>query len=258
MRTISKIHPDFLQMTDFIMGIPIVFDYMDGKIFENRNILKVQVVSNKVIVIKSYGKIYFFNKLMYRFFRKSKGERAYEFASYLIKHGINTPQPIAFLNVQSKFLCERGFFVSEYINFKPISTVREMASDQWKTVLSGLANFIVQMHANRFLHLDCSASNLLFNLTDGTYSFSVLDINRSRITHVSPANGIKSLRKFGLPLLQMTFLIEEYALRRGIDTNKGLQYFFGYRYRHELRGRRKKWLKNSRNVFLELLTAKPL
>ena len=69
-----------------------------GVIFGNgkRNTIKLFELEGKTINVKSFKVPSFYNKVVYKFFRKSKARRSYEYANRLLKYGIGTPQPIAF------------------------------------------------------------------------------------------------------------------------------------------------------------------
>lgn len=70
-----------------------------GQLFGNgqRNVIKIFDVEGVAINIKSFKIPNSINKVAYRYFRKSKARRSYEYATILLEKGIGTPQPMAFL-----------------------------------------------------------------------------------------------------------------------------------------------------------------
>ncbi len=61
-----------------------------------RNKIKLFELEGKTINIKSFKIPHLINKIAYKYFRKSKARRSYEYANRLIENGIGTPQPIAY------------------------------------------------------------------------------------------------------------------------------------------------------------------
>ena len=65
----------------------------DGK----RNKIKLFELEGKTINIKSFKIPNLINKIAYKYFRKSKARRSFEFANHLLDNGLGTPKPTAYL-----------------------------------------------------------------------------------------------------------------------------------------------------------------
>ena len=94
---LTQYHPNFikhkLQIENFISNFASSGkDFVIGK----RNSIKLFELGNEIISVKSFKKPNIMNKIAYRYFRKSKARRSFEYASKLIELHIGTPQPIAF------------------------------------------------------------------------------------------------------------------------------------------------------------------
>ena len=61
-----------------------------------RNTIKLFDLDGEQINIKSFKVPNFINQVVYNFFRKSKAQRSFEYATKLLNLGIGTPTPIAF------------------------------------------------------------------------------------------------------------------------------------------------------------------
>lgn len=70
-------------------------DFIVGK----RNAIKLFEFQGKTLNIKSFRIPNLVNKIAYKYFRKSKASRSFEYANRLISNGIGTPLPIAFLKI---------------------------------------------------------------------------------------------------------------------------------------------------------------
>ena len=75
----------------------------DGK----RNKIKLFDLERTQINIKSFKVPNLINTIAYKYFRKSKARRSFEFANILLENKIGTPQPIAYFE-NSNFLGLKG------------------------------------------------------------------------------------------------------------------------------------------------------
>ena len=93
-----KVNPSFENGTSSILDKIKMFN-SSGELFGNgdRNKIKLFDLDGKTINIKSFKIPNIVNKIAYRYFRKSKARRSFEYATILLEKGIGTPQPIAFL-----------------------------------------------------------------------------------------------------------------------------------------------------------------
>ena len=100
-----RIHQDFKNLTQNL--ILLVDNFKDqGKDFVigTRNIIKEFEVEGNKVVVKSFKVPNVLNKVIYRYFRKSKAKRSYEYAIKLQEKGIGTPQPYAYFENHDFFI----------------------------------------------------------------------------------------------------------------------------------------------------------
>ncbi|MBV1922728.1 MAG: Kdo domain containing protein, partial [Flavobacteriaceae bacterium] len=102
------------------------FDAIEGG-FGSRNFIKNITVGGINLNIKSFKIPNLVNKIAYKFFRKSKARRSFEYGNKLISLGINTPKPIAYFEYTSLFTFQKSFYVSEQYNNE--LTYRELIND---------------------------------------------------------------------------------------------------------------------------------
>src|SRR6187402_3225936 len=88
-----------------------------GELFGNgdRNIIKLFDLDGKTVNIKSFKIPNLINKVAYRYFRKSKARRSYEYATILLEKGIGTPQPMAFLENFNIVGLRDSYYASEHL-----------------------------------------------------------------------------------------------------------------------------------------------
>jgi len=154
----------------------------DGQVFGNqkRNTIKLFKLNDKLLNIKSFKIPNLINQIVYRFFRKSKAQRSFEYATKLLEYGIGTPQPIAYFECTGSFLFKKSFYVSEHLNCD--LTYRELIHDfnypDHETILRAFTRFTFELHENGINFLDHSPGNTLIKKTEQGYKFFLVDLNR--------------------------------------------------------------------------------
>ena len=149
----------------------------DGK----RNKIKLFNLDGKTINIKSFKVPNLINQVAYKFFRKSKARRSYEFANILLEYGIGTPQPIAFAEDFSFFGLQKSFYISEHLQSE--LTFRELVEipgfPDHDNILRQFVRFSFRLHENGIEFLDHSPGNTLIKKAgEGLYEFFLVDLNR--------------------------------------------------------------------------------
>src|SRR4051812_46092901 len=111
-----KVNSIFTQETTSILNTINSFNN-EGILFGNgqRNIIKLFTLNDKTINIKSFKIPNLINKVAYKYFRKSKAKRSFEYATILLSKGIGTPQPVAFLENFNLLGLKDSYYVSEHL-----------------------------------------------------------------------------------------------------------------------------------------------
>jgi hypothetical protein len=154
-----------------------------GKLFGDgkRNIIKLFELDGITINIKSFKVPSLINMIAYKYFRKSKARRSFEFANILFEKGIGTPQPIAFLENHSWIGLKDSYYVSEHLQCD--LTYRELVEipdyPDHETILRQFTRFSFSLHQKGIEFKDHSPGNTLIKKTaDGNYDFFLVDLNR--------------------------------------------------------------------------------
>ena len=153
-----------------------------GTIFAagKRNTIKTFVYNSETINVKSFKVPDFFNKIIYRFFRKSKAKRSYEFATILLQHNIGTPRPIAYLENFNWLGLTTSYYVCAHI--EDVITFREIIHDDFypdrDTIIAEFSIFCYLLHQSGIEFLDHSPGNTLIKKEGDHYSFYLVDLNR--------------------------------------------------------------------------------
>lgn len=177
-----KVNPIFKNNTDSILGSIKGFNNT-GILFGNgdRNRIKLFELNEKTINIKSFKIPNIVNKIAYKYFRKSKAKRSFEYATILLEKGIGTPEPIAFLENFSFIGLKDSYYVSEHLVTE--LTYRELVEiadyPDHDTILRQFSKFCFDLHEKGVEFLDHSPGNTLIKkIDDNKYAFFLVDLNR--------------------------------------------------------------------------------
>lgn len=243
-----KINPIFADETASILAIIKAFN-TSGTIFGNgqRNIIKLFEFNHKTINIKSFKIPNLINKVAYKYFRKSKARRSFEYATILLEKGIGTPQPIAFLENFNWFGLRDSYYVSEHLVTE--LTYRELVEipdyPDHDNILRQFTRFSFNLHEKGIEFLDHSPGNTLIKkITEDTYDFFLVDLNRMEFHEtMSFEMRMKNLCRL-TPVKEMVAVMSnEYARLYGESEQKTFDTLWKYTADFQEQFYRKKRLK---------------
>jgi len=155
----------------------------DGVLFGDgqRNKIKLFELERKTINIKSFKIPHLINKIAYKYFRKSKARRSFEYATTLLEKGIGTPQPIAYFENYDAVGLKDSYYVSEHLHTD--LTFRELVEipdfPDHNNILRQFTQFSFDLHKKGIEFLDHSPGNTLIKKNAvGNYDFFLVDLNR--------------------------------------------------------------------------------
>ncbi|MCD0466452.1 Kdo domain containing protein [Flavobacterium sp. ENC] len=243
-----KINPIFADETASILAIIKAFN-TSGTIFGNgqRNIIKLFEFNHKTINIKSFKIPNVINKVAYKYFRKSKARRSFEYATILLEKGIGTPQPIAFLENFNWLGLRDSYYVSEHLVTE--LTYRELVEipdyPDHENILRQFTRFSFGLHEKGIEFLDHSPGNTLIKkITEDTYDFFLVDLNRMEFHEtMSFEMRMKNLCRL-TPVKEMVAVMSnEYARLYGESEQKTFDTLWKYTADFQEQFYRKKRLK---------------
>lgn len=177
-----KIHPHFSNKQSSLLNMLENFT-TSGELFGDgqRNQIKLFDLEGKTVNIKSFKVPHFINKIAYRYFRKSKARRSFEYANRLLELGVGTPQPIAYFENYNFIGLEKSFYISEHLSCD--LTYRELVEipdyPDRDNILRQFTRFSFGLHEKGIEFLDHSPGNTLIKKKDGgNYEFFLVDLNR--------------------------------------------------------------------------------
>jgi hypothetical protein len=157
----------------------------DGK----RNIIKLFELGGVTMNVKSFKIPNLINKIAYKYFRKSKARRSFEYATLLLEKGIGTPQPIAYLENYNWMGLKDSYYASEHLQCD--LTYRELVEipdyPDHENILRQFTQFSYLLHQKGIEFKDHSPGNTLIKKrTEGQYDFFLVDLNRMEFHNSMP------------------------------------------------------------------------
>ena len=180
-----------------------------------RNKIKLFEVDGVIYNIKSFKIPHFINKLVYKYFRKSKARRSFEYATILLEKGIGTPQPIAFLENFTILGLRDSYYVSEHLDsdltFRELVEIPDFPDHE--KILRQFTKFCFDLHENGIEFLDHSPGNTLIKRNnDGNYSFYLVDLNRMNFHQTIDFDlRMKNMSRLTSKKKMIEIISEEYA-----------------------------------------------
>ena len=219
------INPDFLYLESFLQNIADNFGTV-GKHFGDGTRNKIRLVEKDGLVIntKSFKIPNLINKIVYRYFRKSKAKRSFEYANYLIKNNIGTPKPIAYFENYSALGLRDSYYMSEHL-VTPL-TFRELVTKpdypDHDTILRQFTRFSFNLHEKGIEFVDHSPGNTLIQKdSEGQYSFYLVDLNRMNFHDtMSFELRMKNLSRLTPKKEMIQVMSNEYAKVSGLPEDK--------------------------------------
>ena len=210
------LNPSYCQLRNFVQKLPISFPTLGDCIYKARNELRKFSYEGQWYVVKNYKVPLFINRIAYTFFRPSKASRAYEYALKLRSMGIETPAPVAYIELKSGGLLQHSFFVSENCSYPRM--MREFEE-------GGIAG--------REDILEAFAA----------FTFSIIDLNRMRFIPMTPKMCLANFNRFCRDESVVRYVVGVYARLRGWDEVTSIE--------EALRAHREFWVKIERKETLK-------
>lgn len=238
------VHDKYEELRPFICSIPERFDKEGKVLYDGRNIIKSYLINGLQVIVKKYKNPFFFQRIIYTWFKASKAHRAYDYAQKFRERGINTPQEIAYIELKERGLFQKSYFVSLACNDSSLEIDVDNVEERHLKLLDALAVELVKMHSQGVFHGDLNLSNILYRHTlKDTYCFTFIDINRSYFGRSTFQRCMKNLMRLTHRTDIFGYIVRHYAKCRGWNETRCLMYAFLKLYKFERSRRLKKRLK---------------
>ena len=241
-------NPKFSNLSDILNEIFVNFNFK-GKILVNgqRNAIKLFEVEGITLNIKSFKKPNLINKIVYRYFRKSKARRSFEFASKLMEMQIGTPQPVAFFENYDFVGLKESYYACEHLEnvFEFREIVQNETFENRDFIIRKFTQFTFEMHEKGIEFLDHSPGNTLIRKNnDVSYSFFLVDLNRMQFHEtIDFKTRMKNLSKITHKKDMIAVMSNEYAKLSGENETLVFETLWKFTSDFQFRFHRKKNIK---------------
>jgi hypothetical protein len=180
---------------------------------EKRNSIKLFELETHTVNIKSFKIPNIFNKIAYKFLRKSKAQRSFEYAKKLLDLDIGTPHPIAYYEFSNGLLFGKSYYISEHIDYDLTyrELIRDLSYPDHENILRTFTKFTFKLHENNVFFLDHSPGNTLIKKEGNDYQFYLVDLNRMQFKALSFEERIKNFERLSKHESMVKVMSEEYA-----------------------------------------------
>ena len=168
------------------------------------------------------------NKLK-SFFLPGKALKAWRGSVALMKKGIQTPPPVAYLEKRKGIFLERSFFLAERV--AGVEEIRflfpKFSPPELRELLISLGRYISLCHKKGILHRDLSDGNILVSKEkEGEFRFYLIDTNRVKLKkRIGLLKRLKNLIRLGVPGEFQRYFLEQYLG----TTRVGIFFWFRFK-----------------------------
>lgn len=214
-KQVVQFHPEYKSKISKILGFISNFDKEGKNVLKgNRNNIKSFELNKENINIKSFKKPNGFNAFVYKFIRKSKAKRSYEYAQKLIESDILTPLPIAYIEEFSSIGLQRSYYVSQHIDydFEFRDLIHQTKFPDRANILQQFTEFTFKLHENNINFFDHSPGNtLIVKKQNQQYDFYLIDLNRMNYEPMDFGKRMHNFRRLWLSKTMVKIIADHYS-----------------------------------------------
>ncbi len=199
---------------DLVRHVKTYFNQEENHtIYDKRNVIKVVHFEGKRYVVKSFKTPHLLNQIVYRFFRDSKAKRSFINSMKLKQLGIDTPEPVGYIEFPTLLRFRESFYISKFFDFdfEIRAVLKDKAFEERETILKKFIEYTYRLHQKKVYHLDYSPGNILVKKVDGVYRFSIIDVNRMAFMELDDTLRMQNLSKLTNDREDNLFMARYYA-----------------------------------------------
>jgi len=146
----------------------------------SRNVIKFFRFDGIYLNFKSFKQHNIINRHVYKFYRKSKARRSFEYAHMLIEKNYHTPRPVAYIENHDFIGLTSSYYISEQM--EDVRTLDSIFGDHSfadrEKIIKEYTLLMFRLHNDGIQFLDNSPNNFLIRKEDDKYSIYLVDLNR--------------------------------------------------------------------------------
>ena len=182
--------------------------------YQGRNTIKSIRVGKEKWNIKIFKIPHVVNKFAYRWIRKSKAQRSFEYGQLLLQKGFLTPKPIAYAEHYKGLYMLDSCYISEQLKYD--LTFRELIHDSnypdRTNILKQFTEFTYNLQVAGIHFIDHSPGNtLIIKDKKNKYKFYLVDLNRMRFRYLNYQKRIQNFARLSLTDEMIEIIANKYA-----------------------------------------------
>lgn len=184
----------------------------------NRNTVKYFAVDGLKFNFKSFKQHNIINRHVYKYYRKSKSRRSYEYAQMLLDKGFFTPTPIAFIENHDFIGVTSSYYVSEQLEdvFTLTDVLGNTSFPSREKIIRSYTELIFKLHENGIEFIDNASGNFLIKNIGEDYRFFLVDLNRMNFyKEISISKRLQNFERLTKDLDIIKLISAEYAKLSG-------------------------------------------
>lgn len=191
-----------------------------------RNIVKVFEIDGKQYNFKSFKQHNFINRHVYKYYRKSKAKRSFEYANLLLSKNFYTPNPVAYIEFFDFWGLTSSYYMSEQLDncFPLTDALHNPEHTDREKIFRGYANLMFNLHESGIEFIDNASGNFLLKKENENYNFYLVDLNRMNFHSVFPIDKrLLNFARLTTDMDTMKIISDEYSKLSGVPVEYCLQ-----------------------------------
>lgn len=239
------IHHNYTHRRNEIEQIPSRFENEGEVMYQLRNCIKKIGVNEEMWNVKSFQIPITFNQFIYRHIRRSKAERSYKTALQLLKLGISTPQPIAYIVEKNLLGIRRSYYITQQIDYDyTLGDLFRNPPQDAPQIITECLKYISSFHRKGLFFIDLSVGNILIKRQpDGGFTFYLIDLNRASFYNrpLTCSESVKAFCRLDTTYKQKQMVLQQYAQISGFSYDEVMQHYKQHEEEDNRRRRMKKY-----------------
>ena len=213
------LNPKYEALREYLTQLEYHFEHDGHEIHNGRNVIRTLKANSYTLCVKRFAPPPLKRRVQQMIYKKSKGKQAYLRPLLLRERGFESPESVAFVRYRHGLWRTTTYFVSLLSTYRyDMQTLLNEDTDVQREVITHFARFAAHLHEDGFLHRDFSSTNILYDVIDGRYHFSLVDTNSMKCgSAVGIEAGCKNLAQLSGDDAFFANLAECYAKERKAD-----------------------------------------
>lgn len=179
----------------------------------SRNVVKIFDIDGVRFNFKSFKQHNVINRHVYKYYRKSKAKRSFEYAQVLSNKGFHTPEPIAYVENFDFWGLTSSYYISRQLEECPtlMDAIVNHSFNEREQIMRDYAKLMFNLHEQGIEFLDNAPGNFLIKKENGVNNFYMVDLNRMSFHEMDLDQRLKNFARLTSDQEVMKIISDEYA-----------------------------------------------